>query len=184
MLFHRDVDYPCGGRTPQHPTSAPMTGAAWSYTERRLSEGPCAARPRSSCCCHAQACRNLALPHTTERPYGSPAAESDPWYWGARSADGGTKSEPAAPRPRPRPSQANSASRAKHCFVGMGQELVGHAEVQQAVTSTALGSAWPPAPLHASQQTAPKLDGGMLDLAGAAGPSRLPLRGPYREVML
>ena len=52
--------------------------------------------------------------------------------------------------------------------------------VQQAVTSTALGSAWP-ALLHTSQQTAPTLDR-VLDLADAAfdaaGPSRLPLRGP------
>ncbi|OLP76333.1 Copia protein [Symbiodinium microadriaticum] len=42
--------------------------------------------------------------------------------------------------------------------------------VQQAVTSTALGSAWP-APLHASRQSA------VLDLADAAGPNHLPLRG-------
>ena len=48
--------------------------------------------------------------------------------------------------------------------------------VQQAVTSTALGSAWP-APLHASRQSAPELER-VLDLADAAGPSRLPLRGP------
>ena len=47
--------------------------------------------------------------------------------------------------------------------------------VQHAVTSTALGSAWP-APLHASQQSAPELER-VLDLADAAGPSRLPLRG-------
>ena len=47
--------------------------------------------------------------------------------------------------------------------------------VQHAVTSTALGSAWP-APLHASQQSAPELER-VLDIADAAGPSRLPLRG-------
>ena len=47
--------------------------------------------------------------------------------------------------------------------------------VQQAVTSTALGSAWP-APLHAGRQSAPELER-VLDLADTAGPSRLPLRG-------
>ena len=47
--------------------------------------------------------------------------------------------------------------------------------VQHAVTSTALGSAWP-ALFHASQQSAPELER-VLDLADAAGPSRLPLRG-------
>ena len=64
-----------------------MTGAAWSYTERRLSEGPCAARPRSSCCCQAQACRNLALPHTTERPYGSPKASRGTGERGRRTVE-------------------------------------------------------------------------------------------------
>ena len=46
--------------------------------------------------------------------------------------------------------------------------------VQQAVTSTALGSPWP-APPHASQRQGPALDQ-VLDLADTAGPSRLPLR--------
>ena len=46
--------------------------------------------------------------------------------------------------------------------------------VQQAVSSTALGSPWP-APPHASQPPGPELDR-VLDLAEAAGPSRLPLR--------
>ena len=46
--------------------------------------------------------------------------------------------------------------------------------VQQAVSSTALGSPWP-APPHASQLPGPELDR-VLDLAEAAGPSRLPLR--------
>ena len=46
--------------------------------------------------------------------------------------------------------------------------------VQQAVTSTALGSPWPATP-HASQPQGPELDR-VLDLAEAEGPSRLPLR--------
>ena len=46
--------------------------------------------------------------------------------------------------------------------------------VQQAVSSTALGSPWP-APPHASQLPGPELDR-VLDLAETAGPSRLPLR--------
>ena len=46
--------------------------------------------------------------------------------------------------------------------------------VQQAVTSTALGSPWP-APPRASQPQGPELDR-VLDLAEAEGPSRLPLR--------
>ena len=46
--------------------------------------------------------------------------------------------------------------------------------LQQAVSSTALGSPWP-APPHASQPPGPELDR-VLDLAEAAGPSRLPLR--------
>ena len=44
-----------------------------------------------------------------------------------------------------------------------------------AVTSAALGSAWP-APHYASRQSAPEPER-VLDLANAAGPSRLPLRG-------
>ena len=46
--------------------------------------------------------------------------------------------------------------------------------VQQAMTSTALGSPWP-APPHASQRQGPALDQ-VLDLADTAGPSRLLLR--------
>ena len=65
--------------------------------------------------------------------------------------------------------------RSKHGSGGWREARRLAVSVQQAVTSTALGSAWP-APLHASRQSAPELER-VLDLADAAGPSRLPLRG-------